>query len=166
MASVTLGGNPINVAGNFPKAGDIAPDFKLVGKDLKEVSLKDFAGKRKVLNIVPSLDTAVCATSTRKFNEQAAGLTNSVVLTISADLPFAMGRFCTTEGIQNVIPLSLMRGREFLRNFGVEITDGPLAGVAARGVLVLNEDNTVLHSELVSEIKSEPNYDAALAALR
>ena len=166
MASVTLGGNPINVAGNFPKAGDIAPDFKLVGKDLKEVSLKDFAGKRKVLNIVPSLDTAVCATSARKFNEKAAGLTNAVVLTISADLPFAMGRFCTTEGIQNVIPLSLMRGREFLRNFGVEITDGPLAGVAARGVLVLDEGNKVLHSELVSEIKNEPNYDAALAALR
>jgi thiol peroxidase len=166
MATVTLGGNPVNVAGSFPQKGQTAPDFKLVGKDLKEVALKDFAGKRKVLNIVPSLDTAVCATSTRKFNEKAAGLANTVVMAISADLPFAMGRFCTTEGIQNVVPLSLMRGREFLKNYGVEITDGALAGVAARGVVVLDENNAVLHSELVSEIKNEPNYDAALAALK
>ncbi len=166
MANVTLGGNPINVAGNFPQKGQTAPEFKLVGKDLKDVSLTDFAGKRKVLNIVPSLDTAVCATSMRKFNEKAAGLTNTVVVTISADLPFAMGRFCTAEGIQNVVPLSLMRGREFLKNYGVEITSGALAGVAARGVVVLDENNKVLHSELVAEIKTEPNYDAALAALK
>lgn len=166
MANVTLGGNPINVAGNFPQKGQTAPEFKLVGKDLKDVSLQDFAGKRKVLNIVPSLDTAVCATSTRKFNEKAAGLANTVVVTISADLPFAMGRFCTAEGIQNVVPLSLMRGREFLKNYGVEITSGALAGVAARGVVVLDENNSVLHSELVAEIKTEPNYDAALAALK
>jgi len=165
MANVTLGGNPINVAGNFPQKGQTAPEFKLVGKDLKDVSLQDFAGKRKVLNIVPSLDTAVCATSARKFNEKAAGLANTVVMTISADLPFAMGRFCTAEGIQNVVPLSLMRGREFLKNYGVEITSGALAGVAARGVVVLDENNKVLHSELVAEIKTEPNYDAALAAL-
>lgn len=166
MANVTLGGNPINVAGNFPQKGQTAPEFKLVGKDLKDVSLTDFAGKRKVLNIVPSLDTAVCATSTRKFNEKAAGLANTVVMAISADLPFAMGRFCTAEGIQNVVPLSLMRGREFLKNYGVEITSGALAGVAARGVVVLDENNKVLHSELVAEIKTEPNYDAALAALK
>lgn len=166
MATVTLGGNAVNVAGNFPQKGQVAPDFRLVGKDLKDVSLKDFAGKRKVLNIVPSLDTAVCATSARKFNEKAAGLTNTVVLTISADLPFAMGRFCTAEGIQNVVPLSLMRGREFLKNYGVEITDGALSGVAARGVVVLDENDKVLHSELVPEIKNEPNYDAALAALK
>lgn len=166
MANVTLGGNPIDVAGNFPQKGQNAPEFKLVGKDLKDVSLQDFAGKRKVLNIVPSLDTAVCATSTRKFNEKAAGLANTVVLAISADLPFAMGRFCTAEGIQNVVPLSLMRGREFLKNYGVEITSGALAGVAARGVVVLDENNKVLHSELVAEIKTEPNYDAALAALK
>ena len=166
MATVTLGGNPVNVAGNFPKTGQAAPDFKLVGKDLKDVSLKDFAGKRKILNIVPSLDTAVCATSARKFNEKAGGLGNTVAMTISADLPFAMGRFCTAEGIQNVVPLSLMRGREFLKNYGVEITDGPLAGVAARGVVVLDENNKVLHAELVPEIKTEPNYDAALAALK
>lgn len=166
MANVTLGGNPITVAGSFPQKGQSVPDFKLVGKDLKDVSLKDFAGKRKVLNIVPSLDTAVCATSTRKFNEKAAGLGNTVVFAISADLPFAMGRFCTTEGIENVVPLSVMRGREFLKNYGVEITDGPLAGVAARAVVVLDENNKVLHAQLVPEIKTEPDYDAALAALK
>lgn len=166
MSTVTMGGNPVNVAGNFPQKGQAAPDFKLVGKDLKDVSLADFAGKRKVLNIVPSLDTAVCATSARKFNEKAAGLANTIVATISADLPFAMGRFCTAEGIQNVIPLSVMRGREFLNNYGVELTSGPLAGVAARAVVVLDENNKVLHSELVSEIRNEPNYDAALAALK
>ena len=166
MSTVTMGGNPVNVAGNFPQKGQAAPDFKLVGKDLKDVSLADFAGKRKVLNIVPSLDTAVCATSARKFNEKAAGLANTIVATISADLPFAMGRFCTAEGIQNVVPLSVMRGREFLNNYGVELTSGPLAGVAARAVVVLDENNKVLHSELVSEIRNEPNYDAALAALK
>lgn len=166
MAGVTLGGNPITVMGNFPQAGQTAPDFKLVGKDLKDVALADFAGKRKVLNIVPSLDTPVCATSTRKFNEKAASLANTVVCVISADLPFAMGRFCTTEGIQNVVPLSLMRGREFLRNYGVEITSGPLSGVTARAVVVLDENNKVVHAELVPEIKTEPNYDAALAALK
>ena len=166
MSTVTMGGNPVNVAGNFPQKGQTAPDFKLVGKDLKDVALGDFAGKRKVLNIVPSLDTAVCATSARKFNEKAAGLANTVVATISADLPFAMGRFCTAEGIQNVVPLSVMRGREFLNNYGVELTSGPLAGVAARAVVVLDENNNVLHSELVSEIRNEPNYDAALAALK
>lgn len=166
MSTVTMGGNPVNVAGNFPQKGQAAPDFKLVGKDLKDVTLADFAGKRKVLNIVPSLDTAVCATSARKFNEKAAGLANTIVATISADLPFAMGRFCTAEGIQNVVPLSVMRGREFLNNYGVELTSGPLAGVAARAVVVLDENNKVLHAELVSEIRNEPNYDAALAALK
>ena len=166
MSTVTLGGNAVNVNGTFPQKGQTAPDFKLVGKDLKDVSLADFAGKRKVLNIVPSLDTAVCATSARKFNEKAAGLANTVVATISADLPFAMGRFCTTEGIENVVPLSVMRGREFLKNYGVELTSGPLAGVAARAVVVLDENNRVLHSELVPEIRNEPNYDAALAALK
>jgi thiol peroxidase len=166
MSTVTLGGTALNVAGNFPQRGQTAPDFKLVGKDLKDVSLADFAGKRKVLNIVPSLDTPTCATSTRKSNEKAAGLANTVVFAVSADLPFAMGRFCTTEGIQNVVPLSTMRGREFLKNYGVELTSGPLAGVAARAVVVLDENNKVLHSELVPEIKNEPNYDAALATLK
>ncbi|HKY02723.1 MAG TPA: thiol peroxidase [Burkholderiales bacterium] len=166
MASVTLGGNPVNVAGSLPAVGQTAPDFTLVGKDLKPVSLKDYAGKRKVLNIVPSLDTPVCATSTRKFNEQAGKATNTAVLVISADLPFAMGRFCSTENIENVTPASVFRNREFLKNYGVDITDGPLAGVAARAVVVLDENNKVLHSELVPEIKTEPNYDAALAALK
>jgi thiol peroxidase len=165
MANVTLGGNPITVSGNFPKKGDTAPDFTLTAKDLKDVGLKDFAGKRKVLNIVPSLDTPVCATSTRKFNQTAGGMGNVAVLVISADLPFAMGRFCTTENLQNVVPLSVMRGREFLRNYGVEIVSGPLAGVAARAVVVLDENDKVIHAELVPEIKNEPNYDAALKAL-
>jgi thiol peroxidase len=165
MATVTLAGNPIEVAGQFPQRGQTAPAFTLVGKDLKDVSLKEFAGKRKVLNIVPSLDTAVCATSTRKFNERASGMKNAVVLVISADLPFAMGRFCTTEGLANVVPLSVMRGREFLRNYGVEIASGPLAGVAARAVVVLDENDRVLHAERVSEIKNEPDYEAAIKVL-
>ena len=166
MANVTLGGNPINVAGNFPKAGDSAPDFSLTGKDLKEVSLKDFAGKRKVINIVPSLDTPVCQTSTRKFNEKAGALPNTVVLVVSGDLPFAMKRFCEAEGIANVTTLSTLRGRDFHGKYGVDITDGPLRGLTARGVVVLDENNKVKYSQLVPEIKDEPNYDAALAALK
>jgi thiol peroxidase len=166
MATVTLKGTPIDVAGSFPQKGQKAPAFKLVAKDLKDVSLAEYAGKRKVLNIVPSLDTAVCATSTRKFNEKAGSLTNAVVLVISADLPFAAGRFCATEGLNNVVTLSTLRGREFMKAYGVEITSGPLAGVAARGVVVLDENDTVLHSELVPEIAQEPNYDAALASLK
>ncbi len=166
MANVTLGGNPIEVGGKFPAAGDKAPAFTLVGADLKDVSLADFAGKRKVLNIVPSLDTPVCATSTRKFNEAAAKLDNTVVLSISADLPFAAGRFCTTEGIANVKPLSTFRDKGFKQAYGVDITSGPLAGVTARAVVVLDGNDTVLYSQLVPEIKEEPNYDAALAALK
>jgi thiol peroxidase len=166
MATVTLKGNPIDVAGSFPQKGQKAPAFRLVAKDLKDVSLSDYAGKRKVLNIVPSLDTAVCATSTRKFNERAGSLANAVVLVISADLPFAAGRFCSTEGLNNVVTLSTLRGREFMKAYGVEITSGPLAGVTARGVVVLDENDTVLHSELVPEIAQEPNYDAALTALK
>lgn len=166
MATVTLKGNPIDVAGSFPQKGQKAPAFRLVAKDLKDVSLSDYAGKRKVLNIVPSLDTAVCATSTRKFNERAGSVANAVVLVISADLPFAAGRFCSTEGLNSVVTLSTLRGREFMKAYGVEITSGPLAGVTARGVVVLDENDTVLHSELVPEIAQEPNYDAALAALK
>ncbi len=162
--AVTLGGNPIDVAGNFPKAGDAAPDFKLVNKDLADVSLGDFAGKKKILNIVPSLDTPVCATSTKKFNDAASD--KVAVLVISADLPFAQARFCGAEA-PNVTTLSTLRGgAEFKRNYGVDITSGPLAGVTARAVVVLDESNKVIHSELVPEIKSEPNYDAALAALK
>lgn|SRR5574340_31425 len=166
MSTVTLGGNPINVDGQFPKPGDKAPAFHLVAADLKDVSLQDFAGKRKVLNIVPSLDTPTCATSTRKFNERANSLPNTVVLIISADLPFASKRFCETEGLKNVISLSTLRGREFMKNYGVEIASGPMAGLTARAVVVLDENDRVIHSELVPEIKQEPSYDAALAKLQ
>jgi thiol peroxidase len=165
MASVTFKGNPIDVAGNLPAAGQKAPAFSLVAKDLKDVTLADYSGKRKVLNIVPSLDTGVCATSARKFNQRAGGLSNTVVLVISADLPFASSRFCAAEGLTNVVTLSTLRGREFLRNYGVEITSGPLAGLAARAVVVLDENDNVIHAQLVPEIAQEPDYDAALARL-
>ncbi len=161
----TLGGEPVTLFGDFPSVGQTAPAFTLVDKDLKDVTLQGFSGKRKVLNIVPSLDTAVCATSTRKFNEAAGKLNNTVVLVISADLPFAMSRFCVAEGLENVTTLSLMRGRDFMRNYGVKIADTKLAGLTARAVLVLDENDRVLHAELVSDIGHEPNYDAALAAL-
>lgn len=164
--ATTLAGDPVTLYGAFPAVGQVAPAFTLVDKDLKDVTLQSFAGKRKVLNIVPSLDTAVCATSTRKFNEAAGKLDNAVVLVISADLPFAMSRFCVAEGLENVVALSLMRGRDFMRNYGVKIADGPLAGVTARAVLVLDEKDRVLHAELVGDITHEPNYDAALAALQ
>jgi len=161
----TLGGAPVTLFGTFPSVGQIAPAFTLVDKDLKDVTLQSFAGQRKVLNIVPSLDTAVCATSTRKFNEAAAALNNTAVLVISADLPFAMGRFCVAEGLENVTPLSLMRGRDFMRNYGVKIADTVLAGLTARAVLVLDENDRILHAELVDDITHEPDYAAALAAL-
>ena len=166
MATVTLKGKPVAVTGKHPKKGDAVPDFSLTGKDLADVSLKNYAGKRKVLNIVPSLDTPVCAKSTRVFNEKAGALANTVVLVISADLPFAAGRFCTAEGINNVVTLSTVRGGDFKKKYGVDIESGPLQGVTARAVIVLDGNNKVLHSELVPEIKQEPNYDAALAALK
>ena len=162
---VTLGGNPILLAGDFPQAGQQAPVFSLVGTDLADVSLVSFGGKRKVLNIFPSIDTPTCAASVRRFNQSANNAPNTVVLCISADLPFAQKRFCGSEGLDNVIPLSTMRGRDFLGAYGVEITSGPLAGVAARAVVVLDENDRVLYSELVPEIKNEPDYDAALKAL-
>ena len=165
ITSVTLGGGPVTLFGTFPTLGQIAPAFTLVDKDLKDVSLQNFAGKRKVLNIVPSLDTAVCATSTRKFKESASKLNNTVVLVISADLPFAMSRFCVAEGLENVVTLSLMRGRDFMRNYGVKIADTVLAGVTARAVVVLDESDRVIHAELVAEITHEPNYETALAVL-
>ena len=164
--STTLGGNPVQLNGSFPKAGQTAPEFSLVNKDLQDITLASFGNKRKVLNIVPSLDTATCAASERRFNQIAGSLTNTVVITISADLPFAQSRFCASEGLNNVANLSLMRGREFLRNYGVEIASGVLAGLAARAVIVLDGNNVVRYTELVSEIKNEPNYDAALAALQ
>lgn len=165
MTTVTLGGNPVTVAGKFPSAGENAPDFSLTTKDLADVNLSAYAGKRKVLNIVPSLDTPTCATSTRKFNEKAGNLPNTVVLVIAADLPFAMSRFCSTEGLNNVVTLSTFRGQAFHKNYGVDMTDSVLRGLTARAVVVLDEQNKVLHSELVTEIKEEPNYDAALRVL-
>ena len=166
MATVTLKGNPIHTNGELPQLGSAAPDFKLVTKDLTDVSLAAWAGKKKVLNIVPSLDTAVCATSARKFNEKVGSRGDAVVLVISADLPFASGRFCTAEGLANVVPLSLMRSKGFAKEYGVLITDGPLAGLTARAVVVLDAADRVVHRQLVPEIGQEPDYDAALAALR
>ncbi len=166
MTTVTLAGDPLNVGGKFPKPGDAVHGFMLVDKDLKDISLSQFKGKRKVLNIVPSLDTPTCAISTRKFNSVAAELPNTVVLVVSADLPFAQNRFCATEGLHNVITLSTLRGRDFHKDFGVMITDVPLAGLTARAVIVLDENDVVLYSELVPEIQQEPDYDAALLVLR
>ena len=163
--TVTLGGNPIEVDGSFPAKGSQAPAFSLVGKDLADVTLASLAGRRKILNIFPSVDTPTCATSVRKFNQSANDLKNTVVLCISADLPFAQSRFCGAEGLDNVQTLSTMRGREFLEAYGVAIKTGPLAGLAARAVVVLDENDRVLHSELVSEIKQEPDYAPALAVL-
>jgi len=164
-STVTLGGNPVQVSGKFPQKGDTAPALSLVGNDLADVTLKQFAGKRKILNIFPSIDTPTCATSVRKFNQSANDIANTVVLCISADLPFAQARFCGAEGLDNVQTLSTMRGREFLEAYGVAFKSGPLVGVAARAVVVLDENNVVLHSELVAEIKNEPDYAAALAVL-
>jgi len=165
MSGTKFKGNPVHVDGRFPKVGDTAPAFKLIAGDLSEKSLADFAGKRKVLNIFPSVDTGVCAASVRHFNKDAAGLKNAVVLCISADLPFAQARFCGAEGIENVTMLSMMRGREFLQNYGVAMTDGPLAGLAARAVVVLDEHDKVIHAQMVDDITHEPDYDAALKAL-
>ncbi|MBH2887986.1 thiol peroxidase [Serratia marcescens] len=164
--TVHFQGNPVGVAGKLPQQGEQAKAFSLVAKDLSDVALSSFAGKRKVLNIFPSIDTGVCATSGRKFNPLASGLDNTVVLCISADLPFAQSRFCGAEGLSNVVTLSTLRGAEFKQAYGVEITEGPLAGLTARAVVVLDGQDNVLYSELVSEITTEPDYDAALAALK
>lgn len=165
MANITLRGNPIHTNGELPKVGSTAPGFKLVGAALKDVTPSAFAGKRKVLNIFPSIDTGVCAASVRQFNQRAAQLDNAVVLCISADLPFAQQRFCGAEGISNVTMLSMMRDRHFAKDYGVLIEDGPLAGLMARAVVVLDANDRVLHAELVPEIGQEPNYEAALKAL-
>ncbi len=163
---VTLFGNVVEVAGELPQPGHPAPAFTLVNKDLADVALASFAGQRKVLNIFPSLDTPTCATSVRRFNQAASRLVDTVVLCISVDTPFAQARFCGAEGLDQVITLSTLRGRAFLQAYGVAIASGPLAGAAARAVIVLDKDDTVLHVELVAEIADEPNYDAALAALQ
>ncbi|QQS54160.1 MAG: thiol peroxidase [Candidatus Competibacteraceae bacterium] len=165
MAIITFKGNPIHTNGDLPAAGATAPDLKLVTADLNDVTLADFAGKKKLLNIVPSLDTPVCALSTQKFNEHAKAHPDTVVLIISADLPFAQSRFCGNEGLDNVVTLSMMRSRKFAKDYGVLLEDGPLAGLTARAVVVLDGNNTVRHTELVPEIAQEPDYNAALAAL-
>jgi Peroxiredoxin len=166
MATITLKGNPVNTAGNLPATGALAPDFKLVKTDLSEASLKDFAGKKVILNIFPSLDTSVCATSVRKFNAEASSLANAVVLCISKDLPFAHGRFCSTEGLNNVVSLSEFRDDNFSKAYGVKIADGPLAGLHSRAVVVVDEAGKVVYSEQVPEIAQEPNYEAALKAVK
>lgn len=165
MAEITLQGNPIHTNGELPQVGSRAPGFTLVDKDLNDVSLGDFQGVRKVLSIVPSLDTDVCAASAKRFNADVAGRDDVVVLNVSADLPFAQGRFCQAEGVDRVKTLSMMRSRDFARDYGVLLVDGPLAGIAARAVLVLDADDTILHAQLVPEITQEPDYDAVLAHL-
>ena len=164
MAEVTLGGNPVHTSGELPAVGAPAPEFTVVGSDLGEISSADLAGKNVVLNIFPSVDTPTCATSVRTFNERAAELDATVVLCVSADLPFAQGRFCGAEGIENVKTGSSFRS-SFGSDYGVTLTDGPLAGVLARAVVVVGPDGAVKHTELVGEIANEPDYDAALGAV-
>ncbi len=165
MATVTFKGNPIHTNGELPAVGSQAPDFHLVDRELNNVTLADFRGRRKLINIVPSLDTAVCAESTRRFSAQAAEAPNTVMLVVSADLPFAQKRFCAAEGLENVVPLSLMRSPDFALDYGVMIADGRLAGLTARAVVVLDENDRVIYTQLVPEIGQEPDYEAALAVL-
>ena len=164
MATTNFKGNPVNTVGELPAVGSAAPAYTVTGKDLGDISGADFAGKRVVLNIFPSIDTGVCAASVRKFNELAAGLENTTVLNVSQDLPFAQGRFCGAEGIENVEVGSAFRS-DFGTDFGVKMTDGPMAGLLARSVVVLDTDGKVTYTELVPEITQEPDYDAAVAAL-
>ena len=162
MTEITLQGNKINTNGEAPKVGQEAPDFLLVDSELNNVTLSAYKNKYIVLNIIPSLDTPVCQKSTKIFNERIATMTDVVVLAVSADLPFAMKRFCTNENINSVIPLSMMRSRNFAKDYGVLLVDGPLSGITARAVIVIDKDNKIIHSELVNEIANEPNYDDAL----
>ncbi|MBT3697285.1 MAG: thiol peroxidase [Gammaproteobacteria bacterium] len=162
MTEITLQGNKINTNAEIPEVGGQAPDFTLVDSELNNVNLSSYKGKNIVLNIIPSLDTPVCQKSTKIFNERVAAMNNVVVLAVSADLPFAMKRFCTSENINSVIPLSMMRSRNFAKDYGVLLVDGPLSGITARAVVVINKNNEIIHSELVNEIANEPNYDDAL----
>jgi thiol peroxidase len=166
MAKITFKGNPVATVGELPKVGAAAPGFTLTKSDLSPVSNQDFAGKNVVLNIFPSIDTGVCATSVRKFNAEAAKLPNTVVLCVSKDLPFAQKRFCGAEGIDKVTTASWFRGPDFGKDYGVTMADGPLAGLFARAVVVLDGSGKVVHTELVPEIAQEPNYAAAIAAVR
>ncbi|MCK9180734.1 MAG: thiol peroxidase [Bacteroides sp.] len=166
MMNTKFQGDPVQLVGNLLKEGTMAPDFELIKKDLSSLKLSSLKGKKVILNVFPSLDTGVCAASVRKFNELASKMTNTVVLSISKDLPFAQGRFCTTEGIDNVIPLSDFRNPEFGKEYGLLMKDGPLSGLLARAVLVVNEEGKVSYIELVPEITQEPNYDKALEAVK
>ncbi|MEW6355902.1 MAG: thiol peroxidase [Planctomycetota bacterium] len=165
MAAITLKGNPIHTCGELPAVGSKTPDFTLVGGDLADVTLASFGKKRKVLNVFPSIDTPVCALSVRKFNEAAARLKNTVVINISADLPFAQKRFCGAEGIENAKTLSCFRS-SFAKDYGLEIVDGPIAGLCSRCVIILDGANKVIYAEQVAEIAQEPDYEKALAALK
>jgi thioredoxin-dependent peroxiredoxin len=165
MAKITLKGNPINTSGELPSKGALAPSFKLVKTDLSEVSLQDYKGKKVILNIFPSVDTSTCATSVRTFNAKASSLNNTVVLCISKDLPFAHARFCGAEGLDKVVSLSDFRSGTFATDYGIKIIDGPLAGLDARSIVVIDESGKVVHTELVPETVDEPNYEAALKAL-
>ncbi len=166
MATVTLKGNPVTTIGELPAVGSIAPAFNLVKGDLSDLKSEDLAGKKVILNIFPSLDTAVCAASVRRFNVEASKLPDTKVVCISKDLPFAHSRFCTTEGIENVISASEFRSNNFGKSYGVMITDGPLLGLMARSVVVLDEKGKVMYNELVPEITQEPDYQSALASLK
>ena len=165
MSTVTFQGNAVAVSGQFPQAGQAAADFTLTDGDLNDVRLADFKGQKVLLNIFPSVDTGVCATSVRTFNEKAAALSNTKVLCVSMDLPFALGRFCGAEGIENVQTASAFRNVEFLNAYGVALSDGPLRGLSSRAVVAIDEQGKVIYSELVAEITEEPAYDAAIAAL-
>ena len=166
MAQTAFRGTPVETSGNLPEVGQMAPDFQLTKMDLSDATLKDFAGKKLILNIFPSVDTAVCATSVRQFHVKAEALSNVLVLNISADLPFAHKRFCAAEGIENTVSLSDMRARSFGEAYGVRLLGSPLAGLFARSVVVLNEEGQVTYTELVADITQEPNYEAALAVLK
>ena len=166
MAKITLKGNEVNTNSDIVTKGSIAPDFILVDSDLQDVNLSSFDGKNKILSIVPSLDTPVCQKSTLVFNEKVAGLDDTVMLIVSSDLPFAMKRFCTSESLANVMPVSMMRSRNFAKDYGVLLVDGPLSGITTRAIVTISKDNKVLHSELVTEIADEPNYQAALDSLK
>jgi thioredoxin-dependent peroxiredoxin len=166
MATIMLKGKPINTSGDLPAVGSKAPDFKLVTEDLQDVTLAAFAGKKKILNIVPSLDTSVCATSARRFNERAKEIPGCAMLMISADLPFASERFRSDEGLQDIVTLSMMRSQQFALDYGVLMTSGPLAGICARAVVVLDENDRVVYTELVPELAREPSYDKVLAAAK
>lgn len=165
MATITFKGNTIHTAGELPPVGSDAPDFQLTNASLEDVGLDAFAGKKKILSIVPSLDTGVCALSAERLNKDVGDRDDYVVLVISADLPFAAGRFCENKGADNIITLSTFRSPSFGKDYGVEITDGPLAGLNSRAIVLLDENNTVRYTEQVPEIAQEPNYDALLAAL-